>query len=69
MSEWISVKDRLPDDGTQVLATGWDDGLAEGKRHIVIAELCRDDWFTEDGDQQFPYLTHWQPLPQPPQGK
>ena len=51
MSEWISVKDRLPLTGT-VLAT---DGI------IVITAPASS--VTKDG----PAITHWMPLPEPPE--
>lgn len=51
MSNWISVKDRLPKCGT-VLAT---DG------NIVITAPASS--VTTDG----PAITHWMPLPKPPE--
>lgn len=53
MSEWISVKDRLPKGGT-VLAT---DG-----RVVITAPSSS---VTVDG----PAITHWMPLPEPPKGE
>ena len=62
---WISVKDRLPETGTEVLVT---DGL-----HTMVT-WCED---TIDGikwvDNYYTYVnvrfrevTHWMPLPEPP---
>ncbi len=59
MSEWISVKDRLPEFGETVL-------VFEGKVFIAIYKKsgfikhCFDlEHYAED-------VTHWQPLPAPP---
>ena len=70
-SKWISVEDRLPEDNQQVLAYCL----------FIKDELCpyitayglltfHDHYFTQDNDIESDYLvneiTHWQPLPQPP---
>jgi len=63
MSEWISVKDRLPTnikdvlfytDSSLCIETGWFD--------------CDDtfNWFTHDDVYLQSCVTHWQPLPKPP---
>jgi hypothetical protein len=64
MSEWIDVKDRLPDDCSQdVLVVNslgymetstWTDNPVGGGWCV----LCRDKVFGE--------VTHWMPLPPPP---
>ena len=54
MTEWISVKDRLPDDGTKVLLY-LDYGMIEAS------------WY--DSSYYMPFwnrVTHWMPLPEPP---
>lgn len=74
MSEWISVKERLPDDekdGETVLA------VVSGKPHENIT-LCHvlmtAGYFPEEGwvvneypEWENPTITHWMPLPEPPE--
>ena len=73
--EWISVKDRLPELETGVLAT---DG-----EHIIACELLEIDpdilvvghnfggyeWEWSFGFEDFSKITHWMPLPDPPQAE
>lgn len=54
--EWISVEDRLPEPGVDVLAAYRD-------RHINMG-TAGDDWLEEDIEDG--YITHWMPLPEPP---
>ena len=55
VQEWISVEDRLPDIGIEVLVYSEDDGI------------CVDYY---DGDSFGYYdVTHWMPLPEPPKGE
>ena len=65
MTDWISVKDRLPD-------------VSPGKTerfHIYVPNWYGGDyaWYQNDvwsdGHKQIPhaYVTHWQPLPDPPE--
>lgn len=57
---WISVKDRLPEEETEVLCYL---GNAVGKG-IVVAFRRRGDWYFDGWT--CPTVTHWMPLPQPP---
>ncbi len=55
MSEWISVKDRLPEPNTVVLA------------HYTDGRICTVDYL----DEHLKFITsstitHWMPLPEPP---
>ena len=68
--EWISVKDRLPEDSNDgfadaVLVT---DGFVQHMAYFVGGE-----WrFAESGEIKEPMsyrITHWMPLPEPPKGE
>jgi len=63
--EWISVKDRLPENG-QIVRTKIDD--EHGCRNDQ--NLKRGDrlWWLSDGSMYIYYApTHWMPLLEPPQ--
>lgn len=59
--EWISVKDRLPKNDEIVI-------ICTDKNFIYAGELIGDTWFL-DNDSWTATVTHWMPLPQPPQGE
>lgn len=77
MSEWISVKDRLPEQGVEVLllAHGWEGQLYYiGKLEPMNAEPTfwgidtkASEWCIH-GWSYFrePNVTHWMSLPEPP---
>lgn len=55
--QWISVRERLPEDASDVLIA-WADGVSE-------ACFCDDRW-CRDG-RMLLWVTHWMPLPNPPE--
>lgn len=57
MSEWISVKDRLPNEKTRVLVF-----VPHGNRKIDIDGMVGRIWVRWNGR-----VTHWMPLPEPPE--
>lgn len=57
LPKWISVKDRLPEDGACVLCSN-----GFGVQSIAI--YSNRLGFYNDGDDV--WVTHWQPLPPPP---
>lgn len=59
MTDWISVKDRLPDERGSYLAYDDDD--------IVIAKYDSGAWLDEQWGDELKYVTHWQPLPEAPE--
>ena len=71
VQEWISVTERLPEEGDYVLCVlkGFNYG---GK--IQVCKFCPADKFNEKPYFEhfrngFPSVTHWMPLPQPPKGE
>ena len=66
VQEWISVKDRLPKDNSNVIACLW---IGEESR-VYPAFYAHGVWW----DRVFSTpttntTTHWQPMPQPPKGE
>lgn len=59
VNQWISVRDRLPDED------GW--YLVYKHNRVRVAEWCKDCWYNEsDLPIDDCAITHWQPLPEPP---
>lgn len=60
VQEWVSVKDRLPEENTTVIVAT-DDGI------VFQCLYSYDGWdLWDDNDVN---ITHWQPMPQPPKGE
>ena len=64
--QWISVDDRLPEDGVRVLAA-YDDG-------VVRIGICRGYFpavMSKKHEKAFGFaeVTHWMPLPEMPKGE
>lgn len=59
-SEWVSVKDRLPDSNNVVLAC-IDDGQCKIVRSAYVSSYGEWKWL--DASQK---VTHWMPMPDPP---
>jgi len=70
MTEWISIKDSLPQDMECVIAWGDNDIYMltfkknSDKRHKNISGYFDDS----SGEAYFNEITHWMPLPKPPKG-
>ncbi len=59
VKQWISVKDRLPNED------GW--YLVCKHNRVRVAEWCKDCWYNEsDLPIDDCAITYWQPLPEPP---
>lgn len=70
MSEWISVKDRLPEQDGKVLC--WYGFKQDGEELGRMYRGCLD-YYAHDDTPHFQhgltglYVTHWMPLPEPPE--
>lgn len=62
MSTWISVNDRLPSKGEQVII------LLSSRVIPEIGYQMSGYWFSEFDDEPRA-VTHWQPLPDPPEDR
>jgi len=65
MNEWILIEDKLPDDKQNILAYG------NGEMHFAwYQEKNKGRTYEWDCDTYSANtITHWMPLPNPPQGK
>ena len=63
VNQWISCKDKMPDDGVNVL-------ISTGNKQISLAwyDSDRGRFYICDSDYNYNLLdvSHWQPLPEPP---
>jgi len=71
LMEWISVKERLPKAGSKVLCLGENteiflcDYISFHVPTQSDFEFCSTDWNHGEYQTQ-PNITHWMPLPEPP---
>jgi hypothetical protein len=61
LSEWISIDDRLPKIADDVIV------FSDDKYQIDIGFLINGKWFSDKGELHT--VTHWMPLPNPPEDK
>lgn len=76
MSEWISVKDRLPETDDDVLVYNPKDGIHLGEFDLDEVRgyyesdgsyfITNSGWTTEYSWAPYMGPTHWMPLPEPP---
>lgn len=68
MSEWISVKDRLPDDDELVLVYTKDNVMSVCPLVIAnaFANLKNLKVWEDNNGYYVSDVTHWMPLPEPP---
>ena len=68
MNNWISVKDKLPNDHTPVIVAIKD---THGDNPVMYSDFgwcLNGDYWIVDNDVRYD-ITHWMPLPEPPKGK
>lgn len=66
-TEWISVKDRLPDGQEEVLVYMPMYGSTMQVKFLTDVDPERKTWFCAHWTtNNFDEITHWMPLPQPP---
>ena len=66
VQEWISVKDRLPEESGMYIVTA-NDGHAQRVSFVLWQKKNRVWNLT--GARSYWRVTHWQPMPQPPKGE
>lgn len=67
--QWISVKDRLPGEGEDVIACGktWmRDECVREVSYMTIGGMPSFSYDSMDGGEDLEDVTHWMPLPEPP---
>lgn len=73
MTQWISVKDRLPElcaDGYSKTVLVWmyfDYQVEEDGDHGLAYLTTRDTWVSRE--ERYNTITHWMPLPAAPKGE
>ena len=65
MNNWISIYDKMPKEGEQVIAF-CQHALSEKEADIKICRYLGKDRFDLWNGYR---VTHWMPLPQPPKGE
>ena len=71
VQEWVSVKDRLPEEGEYVLCVlkGFNYGGKIQVCKFVPADKFKEKPYFEHFRNGFPTVTHWMPLPPTPKGE
>ena len=64
MSEWISVKDRLPEPGRYVACIAKRNPFS--RFMPMVARIEKNGWANPITEQYISEVTHWMPLPEPP---
>lgn len=66
---WISCSERMPDDKQYVWFFGESRGFAGRDTFEGYYDWSRNKWWavTDDGEEPASKVTHWMPLPEPPQ--
>jgi hypothetical protein len=63
--EWISVEDRLPDNGDSIIGySSLDERVEGGEYSYCLFQKYHCLYFSREG---YMVITHWMPLPEPPE--
>ena len=65
MSEWISVRDRLPEAGGYVVCIAKRNPFS--RFMPMVARIEKNGWVNPITEQYISEVTHWMPLPEPPE--
>ena len=63
VNEWISVKDRLPEEWNRVLV------YIPHIDVMTFAKLRGGSWYATWDSMKLDHVSHWMPLPEPPKGE
>jgi hypothetical protein len=66
MMEWISVEDRLPADG-EVIMCWAGEGKNQRKNLLQLVTYVQNKWIYGSYSNFIGGVTHWMPLPEPPE--
>jgi hypothetical protein len=66
---WISVKDRLPDDKKQYLICGLHGRIDIAYYQPIGDKFSNHEPFWQGSTRRFTIVTHWRPLPEPPESE
>ena len=78
VQEWISVKDRLPEESGNYIvccddsSCSYGEGIWYSSDVVVVSEYYEGSWIWYVGDTEWSLeniVTHWMPLPAPPKGE
>ena len=67
VQEWISVDDRLPENGGYVVCIAKRNPFS--RFMPMVARIEKNGWANPITEQYIPEVTHWMPIPQPPKGE
>ena len=65
MSEWISVKDKMPQPGRYVACIAKRNPFS--RFMPMVARIEKNGWANPITEQYISEVTHWMPLPEPPE--
>ena len=67
MSEWISVRDRLPEAGGYVVCIAKRNPFS--RFMPMVARIEKTGWVNPMTEQYISEVTHWMQMPEPPKGE